>query len=314
LSLIDLFCRTGGTSNDTLHRWIIRSIPPARFPEAGLLQPGELPVLKEKLDREGYYVFKNRLPDEVCDRLLRFGLSEKAFVKVRENPSAPGRMLLENYDRANPIGVRYEFDEKTILRSPDVQELMADPGILAAAETYLGCKPILDLVACWWHTSFSKQPDHDAAQFFHFDMDRIKWLKFFFYLTDVAPENGPHSFIAKSHRTKGIPKDLLRKGYARLTDQEVVSHFPREDFIEFSAPRGTIIAEDTRGLHKGRHVEAGDRLVFQLEISNSLFGKDYSEIADARIINPALGRMVDVHPEIYTRYFQGRNGSSRDPR
>ena len=34
-----------------------------------------------------------------------------------------------------------------------------------------------------------------------------------------------------------------------------------------------MIVEDTRGLHKGKHVEKGDRLIFQLQFTSSLFGK-----------------------------------------
>ena len=44
-----------------------------------------------------------------------------------------------------------------------------------------------------------------------------------------------------------------------------------EDMVEIGGPRGTIFAEDTRGLHKGKHLLTGDRLLFQLEFSNSLF-------------------------------------------
>jgi hypothetical protein len=98
-------------------------------------------------------------------------------------------------------------------------------------------------------------------------------------LTDVGPENGPHKFIAGSHRTGGIPGELLKKGYARLTDEEVAPHYRPADFIEFTAPRGTIIAEDTRGLHKGQHVNSGHRLMLQIQFSNSLFGPPYPKIS-----------------------------------
>ena len=39
-----------------------------------------------------------------------------------------------------------------------------------------------------------------------------------------------------------------------------------------------MIVEDTRGLHKGKHVENGDRLVFQLQYTSSLFGKTIDKL------------------------------------
>src|SRR6185503_13469174 len=115
-----------------------------------------------------------------------------------------------------------------------------------------------------------------AGQLYHFDMDRIKWLKFFIYLTDVEAANGPHCFVRGSHRTHGIPSSLLSKGYARIRDAEVFQYYARETEVRFVAPRGTVIAEDTRGLHKGMEVLSGDRLMLQLQLSNSLFGAPYA--------------------------------------
>ena len=175
--------------------------------------------------------------------------------------------------------------------------------LIRIAQTYLGAEPIADVMGLWWHTAFSDKPDSEAAQFFHFDMDRIKWIKFFICLTDVAPENGPHFFIEGSHRTKDIPNDLLSRGYVRLTDEEVARHYPAKDFVEFTAPRGTIIAEDTRGLHKGQHVRCGHRLMLQIQFSNCLFGPPYPRISFSRIVDPALADAVRCHPRIFSAFL-----------
>src|SRR5690606_18205340 len=103
-------------------------------------------------------------------------------------------------DRARPRAVRYELRADDLVASSDVQRLLADWSLLAVAQDYLRATPIIDIVAMWWHTALHDHPDARAAQFFHFDMDRPRWLKFFIYLTDVAPENGPHCFIRGSHR------------------------------------------------------------------------------------------------------------------
>ena len=87
----------------------------------------------------------------------------------------------------------------------------------------------------WWSVAGNKQPDSAAAQLYHFDMDRIRWIKFFINLTDVTAENGPHCFIAGSQQTCGIPRHLLAKGYTRLSDEPVRRESSRTHLL--SSPR-----------------------------------------------------------------------------
>src|SRR6266850_1373937 len=299
-ALVSLFCRTGGASNDVIHRLIARRRHSLTIDGEGVLGLGqqELDQIACQLTERGYYVFERRLPANLRNQLLEFALAEKAVVRIDKQPK------LETYDRRNPKGVRYDFSESIILRSDAAQELMADRSILAVAQAYLGCAPVLDLIACWWHTSWSPEPDKDAAQFFHFDMDRIKWLKFFFYITDVGPDNGPHMFVAGSHHTGGIPASILNKGQVRIDDKEVLNSYSKQDIIEFHGPSGMIIAEDTRGLHKGKHVRAGDRLVFQLEFSDSVFGAAYPDPTEGFIPTPSLRRMAAAYPGVYSRFIR----------
>jgi ectoine hydroxylase-related dioxygenase (phytanoyl-CoA dioxygenase family) len=308
-SLIRLFCQTGGASTEYLNKFIALRQPPYAIPEPtgllGRLGAAELSSIQANLDDRGYHVFKERLPDDLCDRLVAFAKTTRCKVRA---PSQPGlaskEVAVDRYEPTALIGTRYDFLAQDLIDQADVQRVMGDATFLAVAQAYLRSKPILDVVAMWWQAAFSDRPDAEAAQYFHFDMDRIKWLKFFIYLTDVEPENGPHCFVAGSHRTGGIPKALLEKGYARLTDEEVAAEYSKDKFIEFSAPRGTIIAEDTRGLHKGKHVERGDRLLLQLQFSNSLFGGYYPPVRAKTILDPDLKTNVDRYPFVYSNYIE----------
>lgn len=303
-NMVRLFCASGGHSNDLVARLMAARHPPRALAEApGVLAPlsaAEAKAAATALADRGYYLYHQRLSDAACDRLHQFALSHPATVRLRDGESRD--TIATVYDPARPLGVRYDFAEADLINHPDVQALMADPAIIAAAQAYLGTEPVVDVVAMWWNTAFSDQPDSEAAQYFHFDLDRIKWVKFFIYLTDVTSDSGPHYFIAKSHRTGGIPTALLAKGYARLTDEEVSAHFDRRDFIEFAAPRGTILAEDTRGLHKGQNVRTGHRLVLQIQFSNSLFGPPYPRVAFTAMHDPNLATMVRRHPRMYAAY------------
>lgn len=310
-SMIRLFCTTGGRSSDILAA-MVRLLHPARplGGTDGVLGPLDNSAVEHigaTLRERGYHVFERRLPGELCDRLVQFAITQEAVVRPREGEAASQRTAV--YEPARPLAVRYDFPDSVLINQPDVQALLADPTLLSVAQEYLGTEPIVDVVAMWWHTAFSSQPDAEAAQYYHFDMDRIKWLKFFIYLTDVEPGSGPHSFIAGSHRTGAIPRALLDKGYARLTDQEVESHYAAGDFVEFTGSRGTILAEDTRGLHKGKHVECGHRLVLQIQFSNSLFGATYAQTRFREVHDERLTRMVERFPRVYSNYIRRANAT-----
>lgn len=306
-AFVRLFCESGGRSNDALSSLIARCSPPYRFPSAsgvlGDLSSSDLASITSALDRRGYYVFPRRLPETVCRRLLDHALNEPCVLREeggRRTPSGPARPYAA--ERPTPRGTRYDFSTDALLASPDVQALLCDFSILSVAQAYLRARPVADVLTMWWNTAYSAQPSSAAAQYFHFDLDRMKWLKFFIYLTDVGPESGPHTFVAGSHRSGGIPPGLLKHGYARLTDADVRACYPDESFVEFSAPRGTIIAEDTRGLHKGKVVERGDRLVLQLQFSNSLFGATYPRWNIPSNPSAELSAAIKNFPAVYAAF------------
>ena len=113
-----------------------------------------------------------------------------------------------------------------------------------------------------------------TALYLHFDMDRLFFLKFFIYLTDVTPDTGPHVFVAGSHRRKPPPFRQDR----RFDDDEVAAHYPAPAIRTVCGPRGTIFAADTRALHKGEPVVRGERLVLQAEFAISKFGQNYGNV------------------------------------
>jgi hypothetical protein len=304
-AMVELYCLTAGYSNDLLSG-VIRVVRP-RYRLAscdgvlGTMDDARLESIARDLRVDGYHVFEQKLAPEVCDELLALALQTRCRVRAMDSHPTPTENVL--YDRNNPLGVRYDFEPKDLLDHPAVQNIMADESILAVAQEYLGCAPVLDIVSMWWHTAFSKDPDKSAAQYYHFDMDRVKWVKLFFCITDVTPESGPHCFVAGSHRRGATPKALLKKGYARLNEADVRSHFPDDRFIEFTAPRGTIVAEDTRGLHKGKHVVRGDRLMFEIEFANSLFGGALPKDRLENLRSEKLAAVSAQYPRVYRVYL-----------
>lgn len=299
-SMIQLFCSTRGWSNDFLHSLVALVRRPYKLPHAngvlGDLSAADLGRISGTLREQGYYVFPKLLPAAQCDRLLEFALTA---------PSQPGvvagrKLAPSVYDRRRPLSPKHKFAEEQLLAHQNVQAILADLSVLAVAQSYLGSQPVLDQVAMWWSTAFQKEACSESAQLFHFDMDRIKWLKFFIYLTDVTPRSGPHCFVPGSHKRNGQPRDLLQRGYARIADEEIARHYP--DFVEFTGPRGTIIAEDTRGFHKGKNLEEGDRLVLEFEFCDCLFGGAFERPPLPANRIPAVEQLARTHPRILSKY------------
>jgi hypothetical protein len=306
-SMIKLFCLTDGRSNDWISKIIGAVETRYRFAVTnGILgNTADLSVIEpviKSLRERGYYLFDDRLPDDMCDRLLAFATSTAAEAYQMDGQQHT-KSVATTYPRNSPQAVRYEFRAEDLLANPDIQKLLADLSFASVAQEYLGAKPVIDVLSMWWLTAFSDKPDSIAAQYFHFDMDRPKWLKFFIYLTDVTPTNGPHTFVSGSHRSGKIPQHLLRKGYARLSDAEVGRVFDQQDLLEFSGRRGSILAEDTRGLHKGRHVEQGDRLMLQIQFSNSLFGANYPKATVSGPLSSDLRACASKWPQLYSTYL-----------
>ncbi len=306
--MIGLFCTTKGYSSDFLSYLISLVKKPYVLPDAngvlGNFSRQDLEKINVALNDKGYYVFEQRLPDQLCDALLNYALNATCRITVNPDGTRAKPERLVKYNREKPEGLLYFPDVEGALNDQAVQSLLADKSIISVAQAYLSCQPVMEYPSYWWSTAASTEASLEAAQYYHFDMDRIKWLKFFVYLTDVSDENGPHTFISGSQRSGAIPAKLLSQGYARLTDEMVESCYKPEDVIRFTAPRGTVIAEDTRGLHKGTHVQKGDRLMLQFQFSNSHFGAVFPSAYIKDVRDPSLAQMIREYPLMYSMFLK----------
>lgn len=157
-----------------------------------------------------------------------------------------------NYDQA----VR-DFRPSTLTtRLPDTIEwfgLWLDPNILPVIEGYFGFVPVLE--EAYIRRNFPSDfvvMNHA----WHRDTNHSQHLlKAFFFLNDCTLENGPHHYIS------GTVKDRRIDGSRYFTEDEVRSMYPSgsERDIVSVVPAGTIILEDTRGLHKAGMPEKGYR-------------------------------------------------------
>ena len=214
--------------------------------------------------RDGFYVFKKTVDSNISTAIREF--AEQAPCIARGANSAPGP-----YPRSAPLVGRYDLEEITALQCPEVQEFATDPAMALVTQKYLGQAVVMDEIAFWWTTTQRAEDANLNAQMFHQDRDRLSFLKFFMFLTDVTPETGPHVYLKGSHRK--IPWGLRKDG--RISDDAVRAAGLWENVVELFGPAGTVMAVDTIGLHKGKTPVAADRLAIESEFSTSLFGNDY---------------------------------------
>jgi hypothetical protein len=183
--------------------------------------------------------------------------------------------------------------------------LIADPIFVNASQAYFQATPALKDFNVWWSPARNGKGDSHSAQAFHFDYDPAPiWLKFFVYMTDVTSETGPHVYARGSHRTQQPRmREMLSRGYVRISDEEIASTFGPENIVEIVGRKGTVVAVDTLGYHKGKAPQTGHRLLAQFEFATPLFAKAISDpVTIPNSLAQALEKTLQAYPWAFRRY------------
>ena len=98
----------------------------------------------------------------------------------------------------------------------------------------------------------------------HRDSPHRSQFKAILYLSDVNLTNGPFEYIDGSHRSSQSVKMLLdkqcRPNQYRFSDEEICRVFAADSTRRtFAAPAGTLLIVDSKGIHRGKPIEAGYR-------------------------------------------------------
>jgi hypothetical protein len=278
-----LFVLTNGRVNDFYSRLIVLFYKQKKKNAKGILgdlSENDIEKIVKSIELNGYYEFETKLDEDTLNTLHDFAkttptrcidVNKKGVVYFKDKVT---------FDEDKPISPRYQFDTADVIQNKTVRKIIFDNTFQTIAANYLACNPILDIVTMWWSVPFQNKGTSQAAQMYHFDMDRFKFLKFFFYLSDVHTDNGPHCYIQGSH--KGIHFNVRKD--RRMEDKELENYYSTSKFKEFTGAKGTILAVDTRGLHKGKPLVMDNRLLFQIQFSNSLFGAPYESM---KILDPS---------------------------
>ncbi|MEL6557520.1 MAG: phytanoyl-CoA dioxygenase family protein [Bacteroidota bacterium] len=292
---------TNGKINETYSQKVSRKNGKHQFPEVtngltGQLNSERLNSITSKIKEQGYYIFDEKLSEDVCENITNY------FSKI------PSKAIAEDnskhhliYDRQNPIAPIYRFDEAEILKNEDLSKIFYDINFVRLSQEYLGSKPLNNSIIMWWSALYTKTASSRAAQLYHFDMDHPKFIKFFIYLTDVDSDSGPHCYVKKSHVSK--PDSLIDD--KRYSDSDISDNYEASEIVEILGSKGTIVAVDTSGLHKGKLPVNKDRLIVQIEFTNSFFGQKVNDLHVPDLPAVPDSQYQDAYGEVYTRVKTG---------
>tara|TARA_Y200000002_G_scaffold376056_1_gene379324 strand:+ start:217 stop:1017 length:801 start_codon:yes stop_codon:yes gene_type:complete len=130
--------------------------------------------------------------------------------------------------------------------------------ILSKITDCFGFKPEISNISCW----IDKPSSHkeSVTQLFHRDPDDLKVIKLFLYLNDVDVNNGPFTYVEKSH----LSPWKIANVSGRANEEEINRIYPENNIIKFTEPKNTIILADTKGYHKGTILKKDKRVLLNV--------------------------------------------------
>lgn len=215
----------------------------------------------EKLHKNGYAILPEKIDESVIKDLANEIQNFNFYVgsvKTPINPTSPPSCNVAHASKED------------IANSQIIKHLSNKAEIKNLAGSYLGCS-VEAIDTNLWYTFTSAKPLSSAAQLFHYDLDSLRWLKVFIYLSDVGVQEGPHEYVSGTHNAGCKHEHLLLRRYSRISDWEVDRFYP-DRRRKITGSKGTVILADTRCYHKGNNPELGYRLILEFTYAPSTIG------------------------------------------
>ena len=250
------------------------------------LDKSDFEQIQISLKTDGYYVFEQKLNEDFLIQINNFVKKNECTFFNDNGEKHRGKYS----DEIKNLSSKFSYDESKIYSLDEIKKLIYDPAIINICQEYFNSNAYLSNLDMWWtpvreKTNINIEIANRSAQYFHFDLDRIKWLKFFVYLTDTFIEDGPHEYIKGTHGYKNKNQNILNKGYQRIKEDELYKIYETSRITKLIGKKGTIFIGDTSCFHRGFPPVRNDRLLLVLEYSNSMFGGSYNKIISNEKLN-----------------------------
>ena len=218
-----------------------------------------------------------QLPEPVCEAILRFAQTTPCFANLSRRveflPSAHGDAVNR---LGRPVLTGHYFDR--VEACPAVASIRGDPLLHAAAAGYLGRAARVISTRLWWSFPAPCASDADlnlaSQEKLHFDLDDWRALKFFFYLTPVGHDGGPHVYVRRTHnRRMARHQWTLMVGHP---NEEVLDAYGPENKTTVLGGAGHGFAVDPFGFHMGTVVRTAPRLMLEVGFGvSSVLGRRF---------------------------------------
>jgi hypothetical protein len=225
-----------------------------------------------ELNRRGC-AFGLKLPASIVEAVRLYAESTPVFAYRNEKYGFfPGERANAEATLGKEILLAQYYNSEVDCKA--INDVALDPLINWIALKYLGSVPKYLGCNLWWTYPIkpSREDQLKHAHLFHRDVDDFKFIKFFFYITEVDVGDGGHWLVSGSHRKPPHLRFKDRFLLRRFDDVEVQRFYDRADILEVVGPAGTGFAEDTLCVHKAASPSRKPRLVFQLQFALFDFG------------------------------------------
>lgn len=208
------------------------------------------------------------LPSDFLADLQQYLLTQSCYAggKTELGFKITDKELLDrNFDQ--PFYVARYFNLS--INCPQVMQLARDPKLQAIAKQYVGKQVQYTGASLFWTfpiKGVSVDSDQQMFSHFHYDIDDFAGLRFCFYLTDVAVDDGSHVCISGSHIKKRL-RYLLNFLSRIQPETELAQLYSAEQFLTIAGKSGTGFMEDTFCFHKGNPPQIKPRLFLQLHFA-----------------------------------------------
>ena len=243
--------------------------------------------ISDMIDNNGYAVVESFIDKNTIKKLKEELISFDYFPVTDISNLKKLKTIKETKKKPSSV-YGSNLNSKLIKKDSEIYKLINSDLIKQVSEINFKSKPIFVSAVCMYtfkkdKNTFSDIEKHMSAQHFHYDQSHLKFLKFFIYLNDInQPSDGAHSFIKKTHESNlKLPKEkkyFVQKSL-RITRDNILTgainenwisdNFSKTDIIDHCYPEGSVIIENTTGLHRGNNCTTSSRLMLSIIVGIS---------------------------------------------
>lgn len=238
--------------------WRRTSANPAANPQEPSMFQVAAPDVVRSLRTEGLFE-QLYLPPAVTGSIRWFADNTPCFGNHDRKRDLLPWQHVATQSKAAPVTTAHYFER--VADCPAIMAVQADPLLHTVASAYLGPRSQVISTRMWWSfpTPGAAEPPREMM---HFDLDDWRMLKFFFYLSPVDADAGPHLFVRGSHRHH-VLKHQLSLTVSRPLD-EVLDSYGADKLTAIHGPAGAGFAEDPFGFHAGSLARSAPRLMLEV--------------------------------------------------